>query len=83
MGLFGTQTQTVAITQAANGGKSIAEIEHPIPLWEIVIICVITIVMLYIMKRLCQRSAENFLTQHIQRARTLEGLNNINNGDAV
>ncbi len=40
MGLFGSDIQTVAITQAANGGKSTAEISTNIPLWEIIIICI-------------------------------------------
>jgi hypothetical protein len=75
MGIFGPNTQTVAITQAANGGKATAEISANVPLWEIIIICGVMIVMFDVVKRMLRRSAVNFFDKQVQRARTVEALN--------
>jgi hypothetical protein len=53
MGLFDKNTQTIAITQAAGGQSATAEVVTPVPLWEIIIICVTLIVVLEFLKKMC------------------------------
>jgi hypothetical protein len=61
MGLFGTDTQNIAIS--TNAGKSSAEIQLPIPFWEIVIIAVIVMLIILISKNMFK----NYFEKQVSR----------------
>jgi len=75
MGLFGTNTQTVAITQTANGGQSTADVSVNIPLWEVIFVCCVVFIMMNLLQIVLKNCLDKYVQRRIVTARTLEDLN--------
>ena len=75
-GWFGSSSTNVVVSNAANG-KAEAKIDIPIPLWEIVVICIIVVLSFHIAKKLCRHYTNKHFDQRIQRAKTLERLDDV------
>jgi hypothetical protein len=77
MGIFGKDVQQITVNQAANGSSATAEVEVKIPLWEVVLVCTLTAIVVFALYRACQKGLKSVVAQQIQRARTMEALNEI------
>jgi hypothetical protein len=75
-GWFGSSSTNVVVSNAANG-KAEAKVDIPVPLWEIVVICIVVVLGVYIAKKMCKHYANQYCDERIQRARTLERLDNV------
>jgi hypothetical protein len=75
-GWFGSSSTNVVVSNAANG-KAEAKVDIPVPLWEIVIVCILVVLGFHFAKRVCIHYTSKYCDQRIQRAKTLEQLENV------
>jgi hypothetical protein len=61
MGLFGSDTQNIAVSQSA--GQTTASVELPIPFWEIVIIVFVVVTSMLIIKN----CLKNYFLQQVNK----------------
>ncbi len=66
MGFFGSDTQTVAITQSASG-QATAEVEVKMPLWEILLIAVTVSVIVFVVLTWLKKCIEKKVAKTIQK----------------
>jgi hypothetical protein len=80
MGLFGSETQNVVVSQATNG-KTTASVEVAVPLWEIIILAVIISMIISVCcaccKNFAKKSLDKYVNTSVRRTQTLENLNNV------
>jgi hypothetical protein len=68
-GWFGSSSTNAVVSSAANG-KAEAKVKIPVPIWEIVLICVIVVIGFYVAKRACEHYTNKYTDARITRART-------------
>jgi hypothetical protein len=66
MGIFGANTQTIAISQAANG-KSTADVEINVPVWEVILIAFIVSTIVYFLCNCITSGAKKQFEKSVQR----------------
>jgi hypothetical protein len=66
MGIFGSDTQTIAISQAANG-KATADVNINIPVWEVVLIATIVSMIVHIMCNCFTRGMKKQFEKNVQK----------------
>jgi hypothetical protein len=71
MGWFGTDVHNVVVSQATNG-KATAQIEIPVPMWEIILIAIIVFFLLWAIMKFCVTGFRKYINREFQRARAME-----------
>jgi hypothetical protein len=66
MGIFGANTQTIAISQAANG-KSSADVEINIPVWEVAVIALIVSIIVHFLCNCATSYTKKAFEKQIQK----------------
>jgi hypothetical protein len=65
--IFGKDVQNILISQAASGGQATAEIQVPVPIWEIIIIAIIVSIIVHFVSNCVTRQAKKSFEKKIQK----------------
>jgi hypothetical protein len=77
MGLFGSGTQNVVVSQATNG-KTTASVEVAVPLWEIIILAVIISTLIFVCCMCFKNSAKKSIGKYVEKSvQSIENLNKV------
>jgi flagellar biosynthesis/type III secretory pathway M-ring protein FliF/YscJ len=74
MGFFGSESQTIQINQAANGSAATADVNVSLPLWEVVIICVVVMMVFLILRKVCRHYVRKGIEKQMEKIKSNDAL---------